>query len=196
MRKKIAIFASGNGSDMQSVVDACDTGQINADVALLIVNKSEIGAIDRAVKHVIPYCVCKLSDYTDHSERDKVILNKLLEYKIDLVVLAGYLSVVTDVIVNAYQGRIINIHPSLIPRHCGKGYYGRKVHESVIASGDKESGATVHYVEVGVDTGKILAQIKVDVYDNDTPDTLQARVLKEEHIILPQVVADLCRDKE
>lgn len=196
MRKKIAIFASGNGSDMQSVVDACDTGQIDADVALLIVNKSEIGAIDRAVKHVIPYCVCKLSDYTDHSERDKVILNKLLEYKIDLVVLAGYLSVVTDVIVNAYQGRIINIHPSLIPRHCGKGYYGRKVHESVIASGDKESGATVHYVEVGVDTGKILAQIKVDVYDNDTPDTLQARVLKEEHIILPQVVADLCRDKE
>ena len=109
--------------------------------------------------------------------------------------LAGYLSIVTPVIVNEYERRIINIHPSLIPRHCGVGYYGIKVHESVIASGDKVSGATVHFVDSGADTGEIIEQVKVEVLSDDTPESLQKRVLEKEHILLPNVVAKLCREE-
>ena len=112
---------------------------------------------------------------------------------IDLIVLAGYLSIVSKPLLDVYEGRIINIHPSLIPRHCGKGMYGLHVHESVLASGDKVSGCTVHFVDSGTDTGKIIRQVRVPVEEGDTPETLQARVLKEEHILLPQVVAELCK---
>lgn len=109
-----------------------------------------------------------------------------------MIVLAGYLAIITPVLVDAYEGRIINIHPSLIPKHCGKGMYGLNVHRSVIASGDKESGCTVHFVDYGADTGEIIAQDKVEVKEDDTPESLQARVLEREHILLPQIVAKLC----
>lgn len=191
--KRIAIFASGGGSDMQSVIDACESGYINGKVELLVTNKDNIGAIERANRHNISCMICKLSDYTDHTKRDRVILDRLLHDEIDLIVLAGYLSIVTDVIIKEYEGRIINIHPSLIPRHCGKGFYGHKVHESVLASGDTTTGATVHFVEVGVDTGDIIEQVVVNVLEGDTVESLQARVLAEEHKLLPRVVAMLCR---
>lgn len=109
--------------------------------------------------------------------------------------LAGYLSIVTPVLVNEYERKIINIHPSLIPKHCGVGYYGIKVHESVINSGDTESGATVHFVDCGADTGEIIEQVKVQVLEGDTPESLQKRVLEKEHILLPNVVAKLCREE-
>ncbi len=195
MKKKIAIFASGGGSDMQSVVDACERGEIEGEVVALVTNKDGIGAIGRADRHGIRHAVFALKDYGDAEARDRAIADYLEGYRIDLIVLAGYLAIVTPVLVDRYEGRMINIHPSLIPRHCGVGMYGLNVHKSVIASGDVESGCTVHFVDRGADTGKIIEQRRVPVIDGDTPETLQARVLKEEHRLLPQVVARLCADK-
>ncbi len=193
--KNIAIFASGSGSDMQSVIDGVKDGRIDGKVKLIITNKNGIYAIERAAKENIPCKTFTLKEYGSHEVRDMAILKELKDNGIDLVVLAGYLSIVTPVIVNEYERRIINIHPSLIPMHCGVGYYGIKVHESVIASGDKVSGATVHFVDSGADTGEIIEQVKVEVLSDDTPESLQKRVLEKEHILLPSVVAKLCREE-
>lgn len=190
--KNIAIFASGSGSDMQSVIDGTLSGQIDGRVVAVVVNKEGIFAIERAKKHGIDCKIFKAKDYADMAQRDSAIVEYLKGYDVDLIVLAGYLAIVTPVLVDAYEGRIINIHPSLIPKHCGKGMYGLNVHRSVIASGDKESGCTVHYVDYGADTGEIIAQDKVEVKEDDTPESLQARVLEREHILLPQIVAKLC----
>lgn len=191
--KKIAVFASGSGSDMQSVIDGCKSGQINGEVALVIANKNGIYALERAAKENIPSAVFTLKEYGTHEDRDKAILSLLKSKGIELIVLAGYLSIVTPIIVSEYEGSIINIHPSLIPKHCGVGYYGMRVHEAVIASGDKESGATVHFVDEGTDTGKIIEQVVVPVLEGDNPESLQKRVLEQEHILLPRVVAKLCK---
>lgn len=190
--KNIAIFASGSGSDMQSVIDGTLSGQIDGRVVAVVVNKEGIFAIERAKKHGIDCKIFKAKDYVDMAQRDSAIVEYLKGYGVDLIVLAGYLAIITPVLVDAYEGRIINIHPSLIPKHCGKGMYGLNVHRSVIASGDKESGCTVHFVDYGADTGEIIAQDKVDVKEDDTPESLQARVLEREHILLPQIVAKLC----
>lgn len=192
--KRIAIFASGSGSDMQSVVDACEKGEIDGQVVLLIANKNDIFAIERAKAHNIPYKVFTIKEYGDAESRDKAIIEVLKQANVDLIVLAGYLSIVTSALVKAYERKIINIHPSLIPKHCGVGYYGIKVHESVIASGDKESGATVHYVDEGADTGEIIEQCVVPVLEGDSPQDLQKRILEEEHILLPKVISRLCKE--
>lgn len=194
--KNIAVFASGSGSDMQSVIDGTLSGQIDGKVVAVVVNKDNIFAIERAKKHGIDYKIFKAKDFGgDLAARDRAIVGYLEGYGIDLIVLAGYLAIVTPELVDKYEGRIINIHPSLIPKHCGKGMYGLNVHKSVIASGDKVSGCTVHFVDYGADTGKIIAQEKVEVLDGDTPESLQARILEREHILLPQVVARLCSEK-
>ena len=192
MKKNIAIFASGSGSDMQSVIDATLSGQINGQVVAVVTNKQDIYAIERAKKHSIDHKTFSLSDYENNEERDRAIVNFLKPYNIDLIVLAGYLAIVTPVLVDEYKDRIINIHPSLIPNHCGKGMYGIRVHRSVLESGDKVSGCTVHFVDHGADTGKIIKQVKVPVEAGDTPESLQSRVLEEEHKLLPEVVAMLC----
>ncbi len=191
--KRIAIFASGGGSDMQSVIDGVKSGQINGKVCLVITNKNDIVALDRAQSENIKSETFKLCDYASHELRDVAIRKSLELEKIDLIVLAGYLSIVTSEIINYYRGRIINIHPSLIPKHCGVGFYGMRVHESVIASGDRESGATVHYVDEGADTGEIIGQVVVNVLPCDTAKSLQERVLENEHILLPSIVARLCK---
>ncbi|MDE6211528.1 MAG: phosphoribosylglycinamide formyltransferase [Clostridia bacterium] len=193
--KNIAIFASGSGSDMQSVIDGTLSGLIDGKVVAVVTNKEGIFAIERAKKHSIDCKTFKAKDYDDNETRDEAIVEYLKGYGIDLIVLAGYLAIVTPVLVDEYEGRIINIHPSLIPKHCGKGMYGLNVHRSVIASGDKVSGCTVHYVDYGADTGAIIAQEQVEVKDDDTPESLQARILEVEHILLPSVVAKLCRVK-
>ncbi|MGN0771393.1 MAG: phosphoribosylglycinamide formyltransferase [Christensenellales bacterium] len=191
--KRIAVFASGGGSDMQSVIDGCESGLIDGKVVAVITNKQDIGALERAKKHAIESKVFLIGDYDGASDRDLAIAKYLDGKDIDLIVLAGYLAIVTPVLVDRYRGRIINIHPSLIPKFCGKGMYGLKVHSAVIQAGEKESGATVHYVDEGADTGEIIAQVKVPVLDGDTPQSLQARVLEQEHILLPSVVAKLCK---
>ncbi len=194
MKKKIAIFASGSGSDMQSVVDATLSGQVNGEVVALVTNKHDIFAIERAKKHSIDFKTFSLSDYKNNEDRDLAIVEYLKPYNIDLIVLAGYLAIVTPILVDKYEGRIINIHPSLIPNHCGKGMYGIKVHKSVIESGDSVSGCTVHYVDHGAYTGQIIKQVRVPVEEGDTPESLQARVLEQEHKLLPEVVAKLCEN--
>ncbi len=191
--KRIAVFASGGGSDMQSVIDACEAGQIDGQVVAVVVNKDNIGALDRAAKHNIESHIFKVQDYADAQDRDQAIINYLVSKDIDLVVLAGYLAIVTPALVDRFRGRIINIHPSLIPKFCGKGMYGLKVHTAVIEAGESESGATVHFVDEGADTGQIIRQVKVPVLAGDTPESLQARVLEQEHILLPSVVAELCK---
>ncbi len=191
--KNIAVFASGSGSDMQSVIDACESGQINGKVVAVIASRPGIFALERAAKHNIPSKVFSVKEYGSPEAKDGAIVEYLRPMGIDLIVLAGYLSIVSKPLLDVYEGRIINIHPSLIPRHCGKGMYGLHVHESVLASGDKVSGCTVHFVDSGTDTGKIIRQVTVPVEDGDTPETLQARVLVQEHKLLPQVVAELCK---
>lgn len=191
--KNIAIFASGSGSDMQSVIDATLTGEIDGRVVAVVTNKEGIFAIERAKKHGIDHKTFLLGDYMDNGERDRAIVEYLRPYDVDLIVLAGYLAIVTPTLVDEYKDRIINIHPSLIPKHCGKGMYGLNVHKSVIKSKDKVSGCTVHFVDYGADTGKIIEQRQVPVKENDTPETLQARILEVEHKLLPSVVAKLCQ---
>lgn len=191
--KNIAVFASGSGSDMQSVIDACESGQINGKVVAVIASRPGIFALERAAKHNIPSKVFSVKEYGSPEVKDSAIVEYLRPMGIDLIVLAGYLSIVSKPLLDVYEGRIINIHPSLIPRHCGKGMYGLHVHESVLASGDKVSGCTVHFVDSGTDTGKIIRQVTVPVEEGDTPETLQARVLVQEHQLLPQVVAELCK---
>lgn len=190
--KRIAIFVSGGGTDMQSVIDSIKKGEINGKVVLVIASKNGIYAIERAKKENIPYRVFLKEDYASLNDMDAEILKVLNEFKIDLIVLAGYLNILTEKLVKAYERKIINIHPSLIPKHCGKGYYGIRVHRSVIESGDKISGATVHYVDENADTGEIIMQKTVPVYDTDTPESLQERVLELEHRLLPEAVKKLC----
>lgn len=192
--KNIAVFASGSGSDMQSVIDAVENGKIDGRVVAVVTNKEGIYALERAKKHNIESRVFTLADYKDNVSRDKAISDYLKDKNIDLIVLAGYIAIVTPVLVDEYAGRIINIHPSLIPKHCGVGMYGLNVHKSVLASGDKESGCTVHYVDHGADTGKIIEQRRVPVLEGDSPESLQARILEVEHVLLPEVVARLCRE--
>lgn len=193
--KNIAIFISGSGSDMQSVIDACESGKINGQVVCVIANKNGIFGLERAKKHNIPSAVFELNNYDSSQQRDLAILEYLQPKNIDLIVLAGYLSIVTPVLIEKYRTKIINIHPSLIPKYCGMGMYGMKVHNAVIQAKEKVSGATVHYVDEGADTGEIIAQETVQIFEDDTPESLQKRVLKLEHTLLPKVVAKLCQTK-
>lgn len=192
--KKIAVFISGSGSDMQSVIDGCEIGYIDGKVVCVVASRDGIFGLERAKKHGIDSAVFALKDYDgDCGKRDEAILSYLAGYDVDLIVLAGYLGIVTQRLVSTFRRRMINIHPSLIPAHCGKGMYGLRVHESVLASGDKVSGATVHYVDEGTDTGDIIVQQRVEVREGDTPHSLQERVLETEHQLLPYAVRFLCR---
>ncbi len=192
--KKIAVFISGSGSDMQSVIDGCESGYIDGKVVCVVASRDGIFGLERAKKHGIDSAVFALKDYDgDCGKRDESILSYLAGYDVDLIVLAGYLGIVTQKLVSTFRRRMINIHPSLIPAHCGKGMYGLRVHESVLASGDKVSGATVHYVDEGTDTGDIIVQQRVEVREGDTPHSLQERVLETEHQLLPYAVRFLCR---
>lgn len=191
--KNIAVFASGGGTDFQSLIDGVESGLIKANINMLIASKPDIGAIERAKKHNIPYFVFEKKKFDCNEQMFDEILKLLKTKDTDLIVLAGYLTIVSPNLIKAYEGRIINIHPSLLPSFGGAGMYGIKVHEAVIASGAKESGCTVHFVDIGTDTGKIIEQAKVEV-ENDTPESLQKKVLEKEHELLPKVVARLIEE--
>lgn len=190
----IAVFASGGGTDFQSIIDGTESGLIDARISVLIASKPNIYAIERAKRHGIESKVFCKKDYESGEKMFEEIIALLKSKNVDLIVLAGYLTILTENIVKAYENRIINIHPSLLPKFGGVGMCGIKVHEAVIASGEKESGCTVHYVDGGADTGKIIAQAKVSVESNDTAESLQKKVLEKEHILLPQVVAKLVKE--
>lgn len=191
--KKIAVFASGGGTDFQSIIDANECEQF-CEIAYLVASKPEIGAIRRAEKHGINTLVF---DKTSESKEEFYarIAKTLKAAGVEYIVLAGWLLVVSESFIKEFENAIINIHPSLIPSFCGMGYYGLHVHEAAIAHGVKLSGATVHFVEADVDGGAILMQRAVEVLPDDTPESLQARILKEEHKMLPLCVKLLCEGK-
>ena len=192
--KKIAVFASGGGTDFQSIIDANECEKF-CEIAYLVASKPQIGAIGRAEKHGIATLVY---DKTTGESKDAFyerVAKTLKDDGVEYVVLAGWLLVVPAAFINEFEDRIINIHPSLIPSFCGMGYYGLRVHAAAIEYGVKVSGATVHFVSADVDGGAIIMQRAVEVKDDDTPETLQARILKEEHVMLPTCVKWLCQGK-
>jgi len=193
--KKLAVFVSGGGTDFQSIIDGIKSGAIHAEIALCVASKPGIFAIERAKNNDIPCEVFCKRDFSSAEEMFRVISERLDALGVDLIVLAGYLTILDPGFVTKYKGKIINIHPSLIPKYCGDGFYGMRVHWAVLAAGETKSGATVHYVDEGVDTGEIIMQREVPVFEDDTTETLAARVLEAEHSLLPEVVAMLCNEK-
>lgn len=193
--KKIAVFVSGSGSNLQSIIDAVHDKSLRVEISLVVAGRPNIYAIERAKNANIPVEVFNRKDYADLETMYDKLIDLLRHMGIDYIVLAGYLSILTPNIISAFSNRIINIHPALLPKFGGKGYYGMRVHEAVISAKEKESGPTVHFVDEGTDTGEIIAQAKVPVYPDDTPETLQKRVLEAEHKLLPETLAKLLNDR-
>jgi phosphoribosylglycinamide formyltransferase-1 len=185
----IAVMVSGGGTNLQTIIDAVEGGTIaNARIALVISSAPGAYALTRAAKHGIPTFVASKSEFPDAGERGAAIADALRRAGAELIVLAGYMSILDPGLVGEFAGRVINIHPSLIPKHCGMGFYGKRVHRAVLAAGDAESGATVHYVDDGVDTGPVILQERVPVLAGDDEDSLAARVLEVEHRILVRAI--------
>ena len=192
----ISVLVSGGGTNLQAIIDAINNKEIKkAEISLVLSSNPDAFALTRAKKEGIDTIVIEKWNGEDAEEQAQLIIGALKDADTDIVVLAGYMSILHESIIREYSGKIINIHPSLIPKHCGKGYYGRKVHESVLDAGDTESGATVHFVDSGVDTGEIIIQEKISVLPDDTADTLAARVLKVEHKILVEAINSLIKTR-
>lgn len=187
---KIAVLVSGGGTNLQAIIDRIADGTItNTEIAVVISNNKNAFALERAAKAGIPNQCISPKDYEDREQFHDALLAALDEADADLIVLAGFLVVIPEKMIQKYRNRIINIHPSLIPSFCGTGYYGLKVHEGVLARGVKITGATCHFVDEGTDTGPIILQKAVEVKNGDTPKILQQRVMEEaEWIILPKAI--------
>ena len=192
--KRIAVFASGGGTDFQSVIDANESSPF-CEISCLVASKDGIGAIDRARAHGIPAFVYAKKDYPDLENLYKELSYRLNMLGVDYIVLAGWLKIIPESFIRAFEDRIINIHPSLIPAFCGAGYYGLKVHSAVLEYGAKISGCTVHFVDEVPDGGAIIAQRAVEVEEGDTPESLQSRILEVEHKLLPYCVKALCEGR-
>lgn len=193
----VVVLVSGGGTNLQALIDSIDNGNVtNAVIKAVISNKKDAYALERAKKHGIDGICISPKDYKSREEFADAMLLALSSYEAELIVLAGYLVIVPEKVIKEYAGRIINIHPSLIPSHCGDGYYGLHVHESVLNRGNKVTGATVHFVDEGTDTGPIILQKAVEVMEDDTPQTLQKRVMEQaEWHILPKAVDLIANNK-
>ncbi|MCR5632766.1 MAG: phosphoribosylglycinamide formyltransferase [Eubacterium sp.] len=187
---RVLVLVSGGGTNLQAIIDAVGNGTItNTEIVGVISNNHDVYSLTRAENAGIKNEVVSPKDYPDRSSFNRAFVEKLDEYKPDLIVLAGFLVVIPQIVIDKYEGKIINIHPSLIPSFCGTGYYGLKVHKAALERGVKVSGATVHFVDAGTDTGPIILQKAVYVQDGDTPETLQKRIMEEaEWKILPQAI--------
>lgn len=194
---RLGVLVSGGGTNLQAIIDRIEDKTItNAEIAVVISNNQGAYALERAKTHGIQAECISPKDFADREEFHKALLKELQKNKVDLVVLAGYLVAIPPVIVEAYPNRIINIHPSLIPSFCGTGFYGLKVHEGVLDRGVKVTGATVHFVDTGTDTGPIILQKAVEVRNGDTPQILQKRVMEEaEWKILPAAIDLIANDR-
>lgn len=184
--KKIAVLVSGSGTNLQAIIDACKENKINGTITLVISNKENAHGLERARKN-------KIENY--FIKDNEKILSLLKEKEIDLIVLAGYLKILPENMIKAFENKIINIHPSLIPSFCGKGFYGLKVHEAVFKKGVKFTGATTHFVNEEADQGPIINQDVVEIASEDSPEDIQKKVLEKEHIILVKSIKDFCDDK-
>ena len=185
LKKRLAVLVSGSGTNLQAIIDAIKTSSLkNTEISIVISNKKDAFALKRAEKEGIKNIFLNPKDFADDLEFDKKLIEIISNYEVDLVILAGYLKILTDAFVNAFPNKIINIHPALLPNFGGEGMYGRYVHEAVLKSGAKESGCTAHFVTSKVDAGPIIAQKKVPVLEGDTVDSLSKRILIEEHKLL------------
>lgn len=195
--QKIAVLVSGGGTNLQAIIDKIEDGTIkNTKIEVVISNKKDAYALERAVKHNITAVCIAPKEYETREAFSQALLDTLKKHEIDLVVLAGYLVIVPEIVIASYPNKIINIHPSLIPAFCGDGFYGLHVHEAVLARGNKVTGATVHFVDEGTDTGPIILQKAVYVQDGDTPEILQRRVMEEaEWNILPEAISLIANGK-
>lgn len=194
MKPRIAVFASGGGTDFQSIIDANEKESF-CEIAYLIASKEGIGAIERAEKHGIKTAIFSKKKYASNEKLYSALTYLLNSNQISYIVLAGWLKIIPESFIKAFEDRIVNIHPSLIPAFCGEGMYGIKVHEAVLAYGARVSGCTVHFVNEVPDGGAIIAQTAVVVEQGDSAETLQARILEKEHELLPYCVKKLCDGK-
>ena len=187
---KIAVFVSGGGTNLQAIIDAIKAGTItNTEISVVISNNANAYALTRARDNGIEAVCISPKDYENREVFNEEFLKKVNSYNVDLIVLAGFLVKIPEAMVHQYSNRIINIHPSLIPSFCGVGFYGLKVHEAALEKGVKVTGATVHFVDEGMDTGRIILQKAVEVEEGDTPEVLQRRVMEQaEWIILPKAI--------
>jgi phosphoribosylglycinamide formyltransferase-1 len=184
----IGFLASHGGSNMQAIIDACKSGKLKATPAVVISNNSDSGAIARAKTEGVPHYYLSGKTHPGPGELDEAILDTFLRHAVDIVVLAGYMKKLGPKTLSHFRGRIVNVHPALLPKFGGEGMYGIHVHEAVIAAKEKESGVTIHFVDEQYDTGSILAQTRVPVKPDDTPETLAARVLEQEHILYAETL--------
>lgn len=191
VKKRIVVCVSGGGTNLQAIIDGCEPGGRieNAEVVAVVSNVAGVKALERAEKHQIPTVVIQHKDYSDRERFNEALTQVVLTYQPDLIVLAGFLAQIPKLLLEKCSCPITNIHPALIPSFCGKGMYGLRVHEAVLAKGAKVTGATVHFVDADLDTGPIIAQLPVPVYEDDTPEILQKRVMEcAEWKILPWAI--------
>lgn len=196
MESRFAILASHAGTTLQAVIDACVNGDLNGQVALVISNNSSSGAMERSRKAGVPTLHLSGKTHADDNAIDEAMLDALQEARIDWVLLLGYMKKMGPKTLAAYNGRIINTHPALLPKFGGKGFYGRKVHEAVLAAGETESGATIHLVDLEYDEGPKLSQVRVPVKPNDTVEALEDRVKQAEQKLLVNTLRELVNQQE
>lgn len=192
---RIAVLVSGGGTNLQAIIDQIEQEKLPGQIEIVISSKEDAFALERAKAHGIEGICIGKKNFPSLKERENKIVAILEEKRIELVVLAGYLSILGENMVRKYKNKIINVHPSLIPSFCGKGFYGERVHRGVLDYGVKITGATVHFVDEGTDTGPIILQKSVEVLDGDTIETLASRVLKVEHELLPKAIQLLAEGK-
>ena len=187
---KIGVLVSGGGTNLQAIIDAVENGKIpNGQVVTVVSSKPDAFALERAKKHNIEGVCIRKKDFENSQDYEQALINHFKERNVGLVVMAGFMTVIGETFINAYENKIMNIHPSLIPSFCGNGFYGLKVHEAALAKGVKVTGATVHFVTAETDAGPIILQKAVYINDDDNPETLQKRVMTEaEWIILPEAI--------
>ncbi len=188
MAHRVAVFASGSGSNFQALIDASEAGTLHAKICGLVTNNPDAKALNRAVKHQIPVFVINPADFSEPEVYVWELLSKLQEWNPDLIALAGYLKKVPEKVIRAYPNRMVNIHPSLLPKFGGKGFYGKRVHQAVLDAGEKESGCSVHVVTPEYDEGPVIGRATVPVKPNDTAETLAKRVLDQEHKLFPTII--------
>lgn len=193
----IAVLVSGGGTNLQALIDAQTAGQIqNGTISLVISSRADAFALERAQKAGIPTRVLLRKEFAQQADYDAALLAVLKEFQIELVVLAGFMTIISEEVIRQYENKIINVHPALIPSFCGPGYYGLHVHEAALEKGVKVSGATVHFVNEVCDGGPIILQKAVDVFPDDTPETLQRRIMEQaEWKLLPRAVELFCAGK-
>jgi len=191
--KNIVVFSSGSGSNFQSIINAISTGVLDATITGLITDRENIRAIERANNNNIPYSIVSPKNFDSKNEYELKLLKIINFYHANILVLAGYLKKIPSSVIDVFRNRILNIHPSLLPKYGGKGFYGIKVHEAVIQNGELESGCTVHLVNEIYDDGPILGQIKVPINSNDTPSDLAQKILAEEHRLYPQIISEFLK---